>query len=258
MSRKIVVLFLTILLFSTASSANAQCPCRKPSRAAFSTSSGCDLKRGGAKIIVPFDAKVSVDGRELGGFGPVRWYQGNPAVDANRLSLIRGTWTDRVTGEKRSYERKILVRPGSIRPVNLCGDSLEAIAKGVVERSNRHRKANGVGPLMMSNTLAAAAQKHADAMARRKTLAHQLDGRGFVDRAQDEGYSFLAGAENIAEGAWSSEHVVEMWMRSPGHRKNLLSGDYTEIGIGTAWAEDGTRFDVQVFGRPAMNRIASK
>ena len=62
-----------------------------------------------------------------------------------------------------------------------------------------------------------------------------------------------------AEGAWSSSHVVDMWMRSPGHRRNLLGSSYTEIGIGTAWSDDGTRYDVQVFGRPmASNFLTSK
>ncbi|MEL6108414.1 MAG: CAP domain-containing protein [Planctomycetota bacterium] len=258
MSLKTTVILLSSLLVFSNLKAEAKCPCRPTKTlvtASLPSRLSLDPNHGSAKIVVPFDAKVSVDDRELGGHGPVRWYRWAPSgTEKHQMVSIHGTWSDRVTGEQKSYRRRILVRPGAIRPVNLCGTSLESIGQTIVQRSNRHRDANGVHPLTMSETLAASAQKHADAMAKRKTLTHQLDGRSFVDRAEDEGYRFFAGAENIAEGAWSSNHVVEMWMRSPGHRKNLLSAEYTEVGVGTAWAEDGTRFDVQVFGRPAPKR----
>ena len=65
-----------------------------------------------------------------------------------------------------------------------------------------------------------------------------------MERSEKEGYHFAAGGENIAEGAFSSWDVVSMWMRSSGHKKNLLSRDYTEIGIGTPWDSRGRRYDV--------------
>lgn len=232
----------------------AECPYRRSVPARVQTSPELEKVRGTqvgyAKIVVPFDATVSVDGRKLEGRGPVRWYRRTPG-DEPQLVTIRGTWRDRVDGQSNEYVRNILVQSGRVRPVNLCGDSLAQITGRVVDRSNLYRARVGAKPLTQNAQLSAAAQKHAENMASQNRLAHQLDGKGFLERSQGEGYTFLTGGENIAEGAWSSSHVVEMWMRSPGHRRNLLSSGYSEIGVGTAWAEDGTRYDVQVFGRPA-------
>ena len=54
-------------------------------------------------------------------------------------------------------------------------------------------------------------------------------------------------AENIAAGYPTAEDVVSGWMNSPGHRANILSPKYTEVGVGvvngegkfgTYWAEE--------------------
>ncbi len=58
----------------------------------------------------------------------------------------------------------------------------------------------------------------------------------------------MNGGENIAEGALNSVDVVGMWMRSPGHRQNIMNGEFKEIGVGHAFDKNGRRFDVQVFG----------
>jgi hypothetical protein len=71
-----------------------------------------------------------------------------------------------------------------------------------------------------------------------------------VDRLERAGYTgWTAIAENIAAGYPTPEAVVQGWMSSPGHRANLLSPRYTEIGIGLVKSSDrfGT-FWTQNFG----------
>lgn len=162
---------------------------------------------------------------------------------------VMAVW--RENGTETRIERRVSMRAGQKRLVNMYGNSLQDITNEVVTETNRQRAAHGVSPLTSNPQLAAAAQKHADNMAKQRMLSHTLNGQGFLERATSEGYPFSAGGENIAEGAFSSWDVVGMWMRSPGHRANMLSRDYTEIGIGTAWDSQGRRFDVQVFGHPA-------
>ena len=67
------------------------------------------------------------------------------------------------------------------------------------------------------------------------------DGGTLVDRLTGAGYlggddAWVVG-ENIGWGQGTlatARSMVSAWMDSPGHRANLLSGDYTEVGLGLA------------------------
>jgi uncharacterized protein YkwD len=107
---------------------------------------------------------------------------------------------------------------------------------------NAERDKRGVGPLKLSSRLSKAARGHARDMARNDYFSHDSpSGTTFVDRIKHAGY--LEGArrwtigENIAwaTGRLSSpREIVQSWMRSAGHRANILSGSFDEIGIGIA------------------------
>jgi hypothetical protein len=45
-------------------------------------------------------------------------------------------------------------------------------------------------------------------------------------------------------------NTAGMWMRSLGHKQNMLSAIYCEIGIGIAWDKLDRRYDVHVLGSP--------
>ena len=71
----------------------------------------------------------------------------------------------------------------------------------------------------------------------------------FVEQA---GYKYKTVGENLAEGYFSAESVHEAWMGSEGHRKNILSGDFNEIGVAVLEIEqDGHKsfISVQHFGK---------
>jgi hypothetical protein len=60
--------------------------------------------------------------------------------------------------------------------------------------------------------------------------------------------------ENLAIHFTDSSEVVEAWMDSPTHRKNIVDAKFTEIGVGTAKGKyEGyeTVYVVQLFGTPA-------
>jgi hypothetical protein len=113
---------------------------------------------------------------------------------------------------------------------------------------NQMREKERLAPLAAVPSLMISAQKHAEDMARRGYFDHlSPEGSTPSERAGAEGYGPV-NAENIfrASGATSSERVLERWMGSPGHRRNLL-GDHREMGIGVAPGSGGSYW-VIVFG----------
>jgi len=67
-------------------------------------------------------------------------------------------------------------------------------------------------------------------------------------------YNFVHAGENLAIHFTDSGDVVEAWMESPTHRANIMNGNYTEIGVGTAegtYEGYSTVYVVQLFGTPA-------
>jgi uncharacterized protein YkwD len=61
---------------------------------------------------------------------------------------------------------------------------------------------------------------------------------------------FKTVGENIASGQESVESVIKSWMNSWGHRKNIMSKSYTNIGCGYAISKNGTPYWCVCFGTP--------
>ncbi|MBO3740117.1 CAP domain-containing protein, partial [Actinoplanes flavus] len=55
-------------------------------------------------------------------------------------------------------------------------------------------------------------------------------------------------SENIAYGYRTATDVVTGWMNSPGHRANILNCKSKTVGVGVAYATDGTPYYTQDFG----------
>jgi uncharacterized protein YkwD len=105
---------------------------------------------------------------------------------------------------------------------------------------NAQRESYGLPPLTLNKRLSRAARRHARDMVRRDYFAHDsLGGGTFVDRIRRTGY--LTGARSWTVGenlAWGTDSrsapraITTMWMNSPGHRANILSASFREVGIG--------------------------
>ena len=111
----------------------------------------------------------------------------------------------------------------------------------VISIVNRHRAAEGLGELSHSSALSAAAKTRAKELA--VNYSHlRPDGTLWYTIAPG-----VAG-ENIAKGQTSATGVMNDWMNSEGHRKNILTKSYTEIGVGCYYdnATD-TYYWVQLF-----------
>jgi uncharacterized protein YkwD len=123
----------------------------------------------------------------------------------------------------------------------------------VLELTNVERQNAGLAPLNWNPQLQDAAQTYSEVLASSGCFAHTCGPvPNFADRDGRAGYSDWTNiGENIAAGYVTPEAVVAGWMASPGHRENILSSEFTEIGVGMAstgdqfgryWTEEfGTR-----------------
>ena len=118
----------------------------------------------------------------------------------------------------------------------------------VIALTNEERGKARVPPLTVDPRLTDAAERHADRMAKRDRLSHTLDGRTVAERVRAAGYEYRTVGENIAWNQRTPAEVVGGWMTSRGHRQNLLSNDFTHIGVAVATNAKGEPYWVQVFG----------
>lgn len=101
----------------------------------------------------------------------------------------------------------------------------------VVQLVNDERAEAGCEAVRVDSRLATSAQKHSDDMAERDYLSHTSpEGTTFSERIESAGYP-KPGAENIAMGMASAEAVMDAWMSSDGHRRNILNCEFTAIGV---------------------------
>ncbi|MFY0405855.1 CAP domain-containing protein [Solicola sp. PLA-1-18] len=118
--------------------------------------------------------------------------------------------------------------------------------KAVVKLTNAERSKRDLVKLKKGTCVQRYADRWARSIARREVLKHQDIGK--VLRK----CKLSSVGENVAVGYRTSRQVVKKgWMKSEGHRANILNPGYRRIGVGVAKSKDGTRYYVQVFGRNA-------
>ncbi|BFV55204.1 hypothetical protein KCMC57_up03080 [Kitasatospora sp. CMC57] len=136
-------------------------------------------------------------------------------------------------------------------PVTAAANRSAAAQQQVLDLVNTERSKNGCGPVKANSKLQAAAQGHSDDMAARNFFSHtNPDGNGPQPRIEAAGYRWSTWGENIARGQQDAAAVMDAWMKSPGHRANILNCAFTEMGLGTHFASGGPWW-TQNFGAPA-------
>ena len=97
-------------------------------------------------------------------------------------------------------------------------------------------------PLTWNVQLEAAALLHSADMYQKKYFSHiEGDGSTANTRIEKAGYNWMAYGENIGMGYTTEKDVIEAWLKSPGHCKNIMSPNYKEMGVGRVgdyWTQD--------------------
>ncbi|MFD4205056.1 CAP domain-containing protein [Micromonospora tulbaghiae] len=127
---------------------------------------------------------------------------------------------------------------------------LSAELQKVVTIVNQERAKAGCKALTVNAKLNLAAQRHSQDQADHQKMDHTgSDGSQPWDRVKAAGYSYRMVGENVAWNYQTPAAVMEGWMNSEGHRKNILNCSYTQIGVGVA--RSNGPYWTQVFATPS-------
>ncbi len=125
---------------------------------------------------------------------------------------------------------------------------VSGVQDAVVGAVNTHRAAAGRGLLVVDSRLTRAAQSHANDMANRRVTTHLgADGSTAGQRIALYGYGATTWGENVAAGQTTAAEVVGAWMRSSGHRANILGTDWINVGVAAAKGSNGVTYWTLVF-----------
>ncbi len=120
----------------------------------------------------------------------------------------------------------------------------------LLDLHNKTRAVYGLPPLVIDLKLQAAAESHAVWMVRNNSLSHTgIGGSTVGTRVNKAGYVWMGVGENIAAGQPTPADVVRAWMKSPGHKENIL-GNYKNVGFGFARDAQGRVWWCVDFARP--------
>lgn len=126
-------------------------------------------------------------------------------------------------------------------------NGIRTMESDILRFVNEDRKLHNLPLLQVNDMESSLATKHSTNMAEGKTkFGHD----GFEKRAktiQKELRSVAVG-ENVAEGQMSAREVVDGWLNSPGHKRNI-EGDFTLTGIGYAMNKKGNIYFTEIFSR---------
>lgn len=150
---------------------------------------------------------------------------------------------------------RLLVRLAFLVVAVLVASSARAQTDAVTDlatRLNRERLARGLAPLALNPKLTAAAQRHADDIARNRNFGHiGSDGSTATERIARAGYGKYSWGYRTGENWAHFRNVAEamaMWMDSAPHRNNILHPVLREMGIGIAAVTGGNIIYVVDFG----------
>nr|WP_300151815.1 CAP domain-containing protein [Propionicimonas sp.] len=162
-----------------------------------------------------------------------------PALPAGRHSLSVTTAAGTTTGGTytvRTLEAEVL------RLVN---------AARAKKRKCGSTTYKAVPALRANATLAKVAAAHSADMAAKSYFSHySRNGDSPFDRMKDAGYRYSSAGENIAAGYRTPSSVVNAWLKSKGHCKNIMKKSYKQLGVGHATGGLYGSYWTQDFGTP--------
>lgn len=129
--------------------------------------------------------------------------------------------------------------------------SIKALESEVVRLVNVERSKRGLQLLKENWELSRVARYKSQDMANKNYFSHTSPTYGSPFRMMESfGLKYSAAGENIAYGQRTAQQVMTAWMNSPGHRSNILSPTYTQIGVGYATNKNGVVYWTQMFIKP--------
>lgn len=164
---------------------------------------------------------------------------------ARLTSIITANWSE--AGQDRRIDRVVDLRHPARIVFSL--DDLTSSEQQLFDLTNQSRANVGLPMLRLDPSLCRAARQHSFNMARFNSMSHQLQGRTHQHRVREAGYHSGFVAENISASQRDPESAIRTWLNSSGHRANMLSSQYVDLGVGIGYSSSGQPYYTQVFGR---------
>lgn len=140
-----------------------------------------------------------------------------------------------------------LIYPGQRITIPEKGEG-QTYEEQVAKLVNQERAKYGLKPLKLNWELSRVARYKSQDMIDKRYFSHTSPTYGSpFDMMRNFGISYRTAGENIAAGQKTPQEVMNAWMNSEGHRKNILSSQYTEIGVGYAKGGQYGHYWTQMF-----------
>lgn len=147
--------------------------------------------------------------------------------------------TTKPVAEKPAAQQPVAQKPApqpaqeTTAPAKQESGTISSIEQQVLTLTNQERAKEGLKPLVTDAALMNTARAKSADMSKNNYFSHTSPTLGSpFDQMKAKGIQYKAAAENIAMGQRTAEEVVKGWMNSPGHRANIMNGNFTHIGIG--------------------------
>lgn len=125
-------------------------------------------------------------------------------------------------------------------------NSISSMEREVVRLVNVERQKAGLQPLKIDESLCKVARLKSEDMKNKGYFSHTSPTYGSpFDMLKQFNITYKTAGENIAKGQKDAQAVVNAWMNSEGHRKNILSKSFTHIGVGNV--KGSTNYWTQLF-----------
>ena len=154
-------------------------------------------------------------------------------------------WSQVTYNNKAGY---VLTKDLTDKPTQSQETNLESYKQEVLRLVNIERAKEGLGALRMDSQLSKVAQLKSQDMIDNNYFAHNSPVYGTpFEMMRAHGITYRIAGENIAMGQSTPQEVVTGWMNSEGHRKNIMNGRFTNLGMGVAQAKSGRKYWTQMF-----------
>ncbi len=123
-------------------------------------------------------------------------------------------------------------------------------AQQIIDLTNEARAKEKLPPLKPHPLLFKSANVTAELCAKQKKSEHVINGKDPGQRIDDVKYNWEECGENLAD--WNRldpKRIVDGWLKSPVHRKEIMNPVFDEIGIGIVKIGNGDYYYVQHFGK---------
>nr|WP_312578051.1 CAP domain-containing protein [Sedimentibacter sp.] len=243
MKKKILALTLAATLTLSSTSVFAATTCTKSNFKNYDFNSLknyiSDLGSGTADI-----AKVTVNGKTLD-LNSIDW----KSILNNKATFPTDT---KQPAEKPTKHQTPTEKPAKPQQEDQSDttvpSSVSSYEQKVVELVNVERQKAGLSSLTLDTSISNIARMKSADMATNNYFAHQSPTYGSAgDMLTKYGVKWSAWGENIASGQRTPQEVVTAWMNSPGHRANIMSTNFSKIGVGYAVNSNRTPYWTQMF-----------